>query len=692
MTRELGRLFGPLTEPAPGPDRRPIGRQAAQAARRLRTQRRAAGLTVTMLLLSTSGCWDDVGGLEATSVTRVYDVFADTADASPVGEDALGLPDADTSGSADTLQEDVDTGDTSVPAGACAVAADCHALPVGPCEVGACIGGECLPSAAPLATPCTDGGVEGLCMQASCVFACGDGIVQESLGESCDDGGNVDGDGCSASCVVEEPIGAGFTGGQCAASSACGPSGAVCIQGVAGGSCAVACDQFCSDAPESPTTFCIAAAAYASRLPAGTALPSELSPALCVSKCDFDRFPRSGCRSGLHCELHTRYQSLVADEVCVPGPWTIGLEQDASGAVTGVAPSGPSPTEPYAQLASTSCPGPAGANDAIPAELFFGLATTLLAMDADGRDMTWQRLCSPPSDLPNVYAMHTEASAGRAFRLNGVRLDVIDWTAAAIYGSKGARRELVGGPLYRSRVMVHRAGGMSTLYADAAADHPYWDPARGRHFGMINGDEWRPLDSTLEPHVDYVTIKVDGTHGFYKQWGRVDTVEYVADMALSNVAAFGVPVGVGDLSLPTGGDIVGHGSHETGLDADLYLLTYPPGDGTGGHDLDQPSLWVSTCSGGGSSWTCSYVNNSGGGAEPAPAPGAPSVSQLLANLAQFALDNPGMSHFVQHDVETLAPFVAQQTGQTSFVDAASDGPSGWPLHANHIHVRFYDWP
>jgi len=42
---------------------------------------------------------------------------------------------------------------------------------------------------------------------------CGDGTVQSDYGEECDDGNNVSGDGCSASCKSEAPPGGGGGGG-----------------------------------------------------------------------------------------------------------------------------------------------------------------------------------------------------------------------------------------------------------------------------------------------------------------------------------------------------------------------------------------------------------------------------------------------------------------------------------------------
>ncbi len=51
------------------------------------------------------------------------------------------------------------------------------------------------------------------------IFHCGDGVIQDGtngtpdLGETCDDGNTIDGDGCSASCALEDP--ALFSGTVC---------------------------------------------------------------------------------------------------------------------------------------------------------------------------------------------------------------------------------------------------------------------------------------------------------------------------------------------------------------------------------------------------------------------------------------------------------------------------------------------
>lgn len=535
--------------------------------------------------------------------------------------------------------------------------------------------------------PCSEAGIDGYCdAGGECAFECGDGILQAALGEWCDDGNTDSGDGCRWDCVTEEPIGAGWTGGQCEVDADCGPAGSVCIPGVGGGSCGIPCTQYCDDAPGAPVTFCIDADVYASRLgylDPGLSLPPSLAPAMCVAKCDFALFPRTGCREGLHCEQRYRTGTSVLDEVCVPGPWDIGLAIEG-GEVVGVDESAPEPAEPYLTLLESSC---GFFYEPIPTALFFGLSTTLLAMGADGHGREWERVCEPTGDLPDVYGTWAQADAGLAFRLDGSRLEVVDWSAAAIYGSKSAREWLIGGPLYASRVMVYRDGN-SYLYADAADDKPGYDPSRGRHFGMINGDEWTGVDTLIEPNYDYKCTKASGGGRFYRSWGRVDTVAYVADMAIDHLLTHGVMLGIGDLSLPTGGDIDDHGSHETGLDADLYLLTFWQTE-DGEDDPLQKRVWVSECVSSGG-WDCWYYENGTGVLEDFGVPGHVPAWEQLTTLAQYAYDVAGATHFVQHDVTVLDDFKALPGGP-KYVDDANDEASGWPIHANHIHMRFTDW-
>ena len=56
---------------------------------------------------------------------------------------------------------------------------------------------------------CDDGNnIDGDGCNSDCVIEfCGDGILQPNLREECDDGNNIDGDGCNANCQIEtKPI------------------------------------------------------------------------------------------------------------------------------------------------------------------------------------------------------------------------------------------------------------------------------------------------------------------------------------------------------------------------------------------------------------------------------------------------------------------------------------------------------
>lgn len=82
------------------------------------------------------------------------------------------------------------------------------------CHVGACNGdGTCSLANAPDGQSCCGllpadrctGPFHGTCSAGACthINACGDGFIELALGESCDDGNTVDGDGCDAHCHVE---------------------------------------------------------------------------------------------------------------------------------------------------------------------------------------------------------------------------------------------------------------------------------------------------------------------------------------------------------------------------------------------------------------------------------------------------------------------------------------------------------
>jgi penicillin-insensitive murein endopeptidase len=56
-----------------------------------------------------------------------------------------------------------------------------------------------------------------------------------------------------------------------------------------------------------------------------------------------------------------------------------------------------------------------------------------------------------------------------------------------------------------------------------------------------------------------------------RNWGHPDLIAVLEDLGRAAASAGLPPILVGDLGQPRGGPITGHGSHETGLDADLWL-------------------------------------------------------------------------------------------------------------------------
>jgi cysteine-rich repeat protein len=556
-----------------------------------------------------------------------------------------------------------------------------------------CSKGVCGTRAAADGSACEVGGDQATCLAGTCTPRCGDGIKQQN--EACDDGNTVMHDGCRNDCVAEELIGLGFTGGQCTQDADCAPAGSTCELGVDGGTCVVACRNICDDRlmPTTPTTYCISRAFYESRL--GHALPAQSFTDLqkqevCVSKCDFALFPTTGCRAGLHCEQQARptgAPSPVVDEVCVPGAWSVGLELSADGKnVIGKKDTGPALAKPYSDLLATACDGSFGS---VPASLVRGMADTWNALGASNSGLLWQRLCSRPADLDNVYDLQDQINEGHAFRLVGDRLKVHDAAAVALYGYKKGHTAKDLGPLFTSRVAVVKKGSAYFLYTDAADDHPTYDPDRGHHFALVDGAEYIPIDSELQPEVDYMPIRADGGQRKIAGWALKSIVLYLADMARTYLMAHGQPLGIGDLSLPTGGDIAGHASHDVGKDADLYLVSLPTLP-DGKLDVENPKLWVSTCSGSGASLNCRYYDTFSGEFEDLSAPGHVPAATLLTELAEYACSHPGLTRFVQHDKAVLEPYKARDTGSLIFLDAidTSDPSVNWPIHDNHVHVRW----
>lgn len=106
----------------------------------------------------------------------------------------------------------------------------------------------------------------------------------------------------------------GYVGSPCADDVDCPYAGGVCLKESEGfplGTCSASCDQFCDDAEGYPTTFCAEIGA----------LPPEvawLGDGGCLSRCNFEYYPFTGCRESYGCVEVGRANDDDATYVCLP--------------------------------------------------------------------------------------------------------------------------------------------------------------------------------------------------------------------------------------------------------------------------------------------------------------------------------------------------------------------------------------
>ena len=111
--------------------------------------------------------------------------------------------------------------------------------------------------------------------------------------------------------VVDTPVAPvpneGWIGGPCDDVGDCSYEDALCLRDdFPGGLCSLPCDRLCpdSDDPRAAITFCVDLGGSAGR---------------CVSRCDTDLYPDSGCREGYACIEAVRFgESWTTRLVCVP--------------------------------------------------------------------------------------------------------------------------------------------------------------------------------------------------------------------------------------------------------------------------------------------------------------------------------------------------------------------------------------
>ncbi|MEL6177829.1 MAG: extensin family protein [Myxococcota bacterium] len=102
---------------------------------------------------------------------------------------------------------------------------------------------------------------------------------------------------------------AGWIGGPCQSAAACDYDDAICLadaSGYPGGACSQFCDRFCPDREGNSVTFCV----------------EGERGGQCMSRCDSERYPDTGCRQGYRCQFMPRYnEPSVTQSTCVPESW-----------------------------------------------------------------------------------------------------------------------------------------------------------------------------------------------------------------------------------------------------------------------------------------------------------------------------------------------------------------------------------
>jgi len=108
-----------------------------------------------------------------------------------------------------------------------------------------------------------------------------------------------------------------FIGAPCETDDDCPYAGGFCLEDEAGlprGTCSAECSQYCDDADDHPTTFCVDR----------TALPAKartkVHTGACVARCNYGIHEEGGCRPDYGCQREPRYREPDRSTwVCLPG-------------------------------------------------------------------------------------------------------------------------------------------------------------------------------------------------------------------------------------------------------------------------------------------------------------------------------------------------------------------------------------
>ena len=140
------------------------------------------------------------------------------------------------------------------------------------------------------------------------------GLIVIDAGSTANDAGVVDASVADSGPVIDDgPL--GFIGSPCTSNTDCAFAQGRCdVDASSRGVCVQDCDKYCPDQTGHPVTFCVAE----------SDLPQSLLPidddGLCLSRCDFDFFPETGCRPDYGCKKsHRANEPGTTQFACLPG-------------------------------------------------------------------------------------------------------------------------------------------------------------------------------------------------------------------------------------------------------------------------------------------------------------------------------------------------------------------------------------
>lgn len=250
--------------------------------------------------------------------------------------------------------------------------------------------------------------------------------------------------------------------------------------------------------------------------------------------------------------------------------------------------------------------------------------------------------------------------------------------------------------------------------------HIHRDPSGARWVqAEVDGNVWKCLPIEAHPGVIYTLMKVNWPRAsLHRQWGKEASIAWIKGLCNFYQDQTGVRLGVGDVSHIVGEEMLDeHHSHQKGIDVDLYVLDYPAGSTfpeayfcTGNKKFSLKTLTpppnntksyskkgATTLTGTQETtiWTryatvLAYCFATWNGINAFVWHGVNNIDQQALTIATNAYNSgwkntwgtgPSSANF-------MPPDVWKKRGYKLIGQGSSSYGTDWPIHDDHIHIRF----